>query len=180
MPRLILGFVLALGVGLVLVAAMPVAVSTPKLGVVDLSRVFDAHPRKAELERELTALEKGLNEKLQTLQESLEKKRADLALYEPNTTPYRELEKAIFSLSQEVKFEKARAQDEFAERKRAFNENLANEVQRAVADFGAAQGFDIIWQRRFSLSSDALSWSSVVYTNDASDVTDEVIAALGK
>lgn len=154
--------------------------SSARIGVVDLGAVFDAHPQKAELEKNLGALEKKLNETLTSLQEQLKSQRANLELYEPNTDPHRALEKEIFGLLQEIKFEKGRADDEFATKRRKFNDQLAKQLQDEVEAFGQEQQFDAIWQRKFSVSSDALSWNSVVFAKDTVDITDRLIEFVQK
>lgn len=161
-------------------ATAPNADENSNIGVVDLGAVFDAHPKKKALEEDLAALEKTLNKNLTTIQEKLKNQRANLELFEPNTGPYRALEKEIFGLLQEIKYEKARADEEFSSKRRVFNEQLAKQLQQEVEAFGNESQFDAIWQRKFSVSSDALSWNSVVYARDTVDVTQRLIEYVKK
>ncbi len=153
-----------------------------KLGVVDVNRLFQDYKKKGELEHDLAQIKERMEEKLALLKKKMEPIAKELELLEKGTERYRDLEKQLFSITQESNYEVQSTEQEFTRRKQAFREQLIADIHRAIAEYGRAGGYTLIVQREFTLPERALaeSWQSVLYHAPELDVTPAIHEALNR
>ncbi len=165
--------------GWITALALLAVAATPKdgarIGVCDLDEVFAAHPKKTNLEKELTVLGEELQQKLGALESKIKKQKAELDLLEPGTPTYSRIEKSGFSLSQELKYEQAQAARRFDERRESSYAKILEEVLKSVEAFGRDHGFDVILLEEVSLSKKAVHWKPVLYHSPQVDVTQAIV-----
>ena len=136
-----------------------------KIGYVDMAKVFDGYAKTQTSDAALEKKGKQKEAELKGRMEELQKMRQSLELLsaEAREAKAREIEQRADALQ---RFRTHTAQDLRRERD-AIAKGLLEEIQRGVQAFADANGFSLI-----------LDGQAIVYGQDASDVTDEVLAAL--
>ena len=167
-----------IALALLLVAAGARDAPDLRIGVVDLTQVYEGYERRGTLQKELEQSGKDVEEKIATLDEKITELRDERALLEKGTTRYDEIEKELFRLVQDRKYELAQAKKRLDERRREFHGELMTEIRSAIAAYGAAEHFTAIFQKEFSLTAEMSSWQSVLYHDAAVDVTAAVLERL--
>ncbi|MFN0057480.1 MAG: OmpH family outer membrane protein [Planctomycetota bacterium] len=173
-PWIALGCLLSLGI---IAAAEPAG---RKLGVVHLTVLFEKNPRRASAESKLKAVKTQGEETLKALEAKVKAQRDQLQLLEKSTTRYKDLEKELYALEQELKYEHNRCGQEYVQLVRQQREELLAELRKVIAAYGRTHGFDAILQQELTLSSEELSWSSVLYHAPECDLTEAILAELAK
>lgn len=167
---------------LMLVSAAQPSSAAPRLGVVDMGRVFQDYRKKGDLERDLQKIKDELETKLAALKKKIEPLARELELLAKGTDRYLEIEKEIFRLTQESNFEASRAEEEFTRRKRTSHDQLIADIHATIAEYGKTHGFGMILQREFTLPQEALadSWRSVLYYPPEADLTAAITEILNR
>ena len=167
---------LVLLVAMFLVAAQ--GVSSPRLGVVDLHVLFEGYYKKEELEKKLKNSKGILEGKLQAIDAQVDEIRGEIALLEKGTSRFEELERKLFGLVQERRYEKQRATQELARNKARFHEALLGEIRASIRKYGREHEYIMILQKEFTLSTESLSWHSILYHSNEVDLTATLMEAL--
>lgn len=171
--------ILALLVGL---AALPLRgnarSSTTQLGFVDLNRLFESAPARAQLEGELGAHRSQLEEVLRTIDGQLAELATELNLLEKGTQRHEELELRVLTLQQKRALEQRRLTEEFARKKAAFHDRILEGIEREIEAYAREHGYSAILQREFTLSQESRSWKAALYVEPTSDVTDAILTRL--
>jgi outer membrane protein len=168
----VLGFASAL-----LIAAQA---ASPKLGVVQLTEVFEKNPRRAAAEVRLNEHKSRSEEALRALRQRARELEQQLQLIEKNTTRHAEVERELVRLQSDFNYEEKRAADEYRNLVRTQRESLLREIRQVIDRFAQQNGYALILQRELTMSSDELTWVSVLYVDRAHDLTAPILAELSK
>ena len=163
---------LAAGVALALAAAGHGAVraeeaAAPKIGFINLAKVFDSYERTKASDADLQKRGKQKEAELEGRMNELKKLRESLELLneEAREAKAREVEQKAEELQ---RFRATTARDLRRDRDRAAKEILA-EIQRALEEHAKAQGYTLILDSR-----------SLLYGEGAHDLTDEILGTLNQ
>lgn len=141
------------------------AVEGSKIGYVDLALVFDSYNRtknsEASLEQRGMQKEKELEGRLTELKKLREN--LELLNEDARETKAREVEEKAESLQQ---FRNSAARDLRRERDKVAK-GILEDIQGAIQEYGKANGFSLVFDAR-----------SLLYAEQAHDVTDEIIKLL--
>ncbi|MEM7168274.1 MAG: OmpH family outer membrane protein [Planctomycetota bacterium] len=167
---------------LILAAVLLAAQGTPqqRIGIVDLNQVFEGYSQKDQLEAELATVKKKMEEQFDKIDNELKQLRGELELTEKGTTRYGEIEDRAAALIQKRKRLNRESSQEFQERKLAFHDQLLTHIDQTIQAFAIEQGYTTILQREFTLSTQSLSWKSVLFAAPETDVTAHILARLNK
>ncbi len=138
-----------------------------KIGYVKLDKVFDGYERTKESDRLLEQKSQKKHTELETRATELKKLRENLELLsdQARDTKAREAEEK----SDEFQRLKTRSQRDLVRERNAMAKTILDEIQEAITDYAKANGFSVMLDRR-----------SLVYGQDAYDVTDEVLKVLNE
>jgi len=165
---------------IIAVALLAVAARTPtpKIGVVDLERVFEAHPGKPRMEAALVELRERFEETIGNLTRRKSELEEAIGVYEAGSAKRDEIDKELILVDRELEYERNRATSSFRNRKLAAREKIVQEVGATIRKSGAERGYSVILQQRMSISSDLPTWDAVLYHSSPIDLTDEIIETL--
>lgn len=176
MRRLIPTLLCCLCVVTVLIAAQ--SPTSDRVGVVDLNRVFEEYSKKDQLEGELAAVKAAMEAKFKEIDEQLSKLHDERELTEKGTSRYGEIEDSAAALVQKRKRLQRESAADFQRRKLAFHDQLLKQIDQTISSFATEHGYTAILQREFTLSSEAMSWKSVLFAAPTADVTDQILQRL--
>ena len=145
--------------------AVRAAEGAAKIGYVDLGRVFDDYNKTKASEGSLEQRGKQKEQELEGRLSELKKMRESLELLndEARDAKAREVEEKAESLQQ---FRNSTARDLRRERDRVAK-TILSDIQTTIQDYGKANGFSMIFDAR-----------SLLYAEEASDITDEILKLL--
>ena len=147
----------------------------PRIGVVDVNRLFENFHKTNQLDAELTKVSEKLGTEIKKLEGRIEKLRGELSLLVRGTDRYNEIEKQLFSLVQEHKFEMNKAKTAVQAKQVEFRDQILAELRAAVDAYGRQQGFTMILQKELS-AAEGKGWRSVLYCADGVDITEAILA----
>ncbi|MCI0650738.1 MAG: OmpH family outer membrane protein [Planctomycetes bacterium] len=161
-----------------LIAAAAQHQPAARVGIVDLNKVFEGYGRKDALQAELKKLKDKYNEQLTAIDAKRKPLEAEVELLEKDTARRQELEREVYRLVQDQHFERRRFEEAFQAAKLGFHNQLLDEIRAVIAEYGRSEGFTVILQREFTLATESLSWQSVLYHAEETDVTPLILARL--
>lgn len=147
----------------------------PKLAVVDLAAVFEAHPRTAEATAELTAARNEARKKFRAESEALKntlQRHQELLREGKRAEAAAELEKANAlerSIAELGTTNQKNLEDKFRDTKRA----IMDDITRVVREFNAEKGYAMVFDKS---ATSANGLSQLVDAPGADDITAEIIA----
>jgi len=146
----------------------PVLAKDLKIGVVDIARVLDESPQaeaaRSALQKEFSPREASLLEKQKKLRKLEEQIARDGAIM--SKSERERLEREFVSEKREFKRDQDEFRDDLNFKRNELLENLQVKLIGSIRDFAKSQGFDLLLAE------------GVVYTNDALNVTEDVLKAL--
>jgi len=156
---------------LVLAILMPsaFAYSQTRIGVVNAQEVIEDSKRGAQIQKELSALQKSKAAAMQVLQEDV--KRLEKDLLSPALNAETREDKSE-QLEQKRKTLQRTYEDAQRELQRETQEKLLElekEIMPLIAQYGKAGGFAVIYDR---------ARSGIVYFDEAIDITEDIIRAM--
>jgi len=145
----------------------PATAAELKIGYVNLAKVFDGYERTKESDRGLEQKGQKKQAELETRATELKKLRESLELLsdQARDTKAREVEEK----SDEFQRLKTRSQRDLVRERNAMAKTILDEIQQAIADYAKANGFSVMLDQR-----------SLLYGQEAYDVTDEVLKVLNE
>ncbi|MGE3163776.1 MAG: OmpH family outer membrane protein [Planctomycetota bacterium] len=170
-------------IGLLLLAVLLIAAQAhpgPRIGVVDLNRVFEGYGQKEAHEQELARFKADIDAKIQALDARLAELRTELELLQKGTSRYTEIEDQLLAVSQRKLLDQRRAAEEFQKRKVDMHEILLNEIGQAISALGRELGYTAVFQQEFTLPGESLSWRTVLYHDAEIDLTSKVLERLNQ
>ena len=157
-----------------------------KIGIVDISSVFEKYQKRIDLDQELKEQEKGFQDEVNKKRKEIidldeETQLLDLGS-ESRSSNENLLERKNVELEGYAKF----AERQLLKKYKNFFENIYQEVVKKVEEIGEQEGYDLIIKREESdLKSGAISdlqfkigIRSVLYHSDSVDITLNVIDTL--
>lgn len=151
---------------------------TLRIAVVDLERVFDSSPKKKALEaaleteyREKSGVVAGMEKEIKGLQQ-------EMTLVNPGSPEHNALSEQVALKLTRKKLYEERSEGELIGRRLASFDEVYTEVKAVVASVAVAERFDLVLQRRLVIQEGSPPWDSVLYANDALDITDVVVARI--
>lgn len=169
--------VVVLGLGL-LGASAATRPAPPPVAVVDMAKLFAAHPGRRSMEQALALEKSELEEEVKERKAALERLQEDLAALDPKTTAYREKDGELYKARRDLEFRLARGTEELQRKRSRFRTRIVREIEGVVDRFARAHGYDLVLQRELVVSREELSWKSVLFCAARLDVTDAVISAM--
>ena len=171
-------------VSLAICVAVLIAAATqsgsPKIGVVQFSQIFEGYEKKDVLQSQLESEGEALKKKPEEMDDQVTKLRSELELLDRNTSKYREMEKQILHLMQDVNYERKLATEQLNGKKSQFHEQIIKEIRAGITRYGKEHGYTMILQREFTLASEIRSWRSVLFHSAETEITLEVLAELNE
>ena len=146
-------------------AGAPIQAAESKIGYVNLAKVFDEYLRTKDSESGLEARGKQKQAQLEAQFNDLKKMRQGLELMNDQTRESKTRE--IEEKSDEFKREKTRTERELLNQRNGIAKQILDEIAGVVSDYGKSNGFTLILDQR-----------TVLYGQEISDVTDEVLKTL--
>jgi Skp family chaperone for outer membrane proteins len=149
-------WILAIGGAALLGAAIP-ATATRNAGIpaivctIDLERVFEAAPRRAEMEAGLQARDAELKTEIEGKRKEIEKLKGELDLTRPGSDEHSRLQRELVAKQADLRFVGEQAEEEMERRVLELRDKLLGEIEKVVADVCEAQGYDIVVQREFKI-----------------------------
>ena len=157
-----------------------------RIAVVDLSRVFDEHPKTAAAMEELKVQEEAVQEEMRQLVEEIDKKRTELAqAREAMNTPLLsdaaraakraeldERETALAELQLRARKTGESKMRQLQEQLLDVRKGIVDEMQKSLGDFAAEQGFALLFDKS-GLTMNGVP--SIAYYRPNLDVTDALI-----
>lgn len=150
---------------LFLVPASGVAADAPKMGYVNLGKIFDNYQRTKASEQALQQQGKQKQAELEARVTELKtlRKHLDVLSEQAREAKTKELEEK----SDELQRLKTRAERDFLRERNRMAQTILQEIQQTVADYARANGFSLVMDQR-----------TVLYGADTYDLTDEILKAL--
>ena len=157
--------VVGLSAGQALVACPTASAQELKLGYVNLGKVFDQYQRTKDSEVGLEQRGKQKEAQLQAQLEEIKKLRDGLELLNDQSREgkTRELEEK----SDRFKRTKEQSERELVTQRNQLAKQILDEIGQAVAEYGKANGFTLIFDQR-----------SLLYGQDSYEVTDKIVQIL--
>lgn len=157
-----------------------------RIGVVDLERVFEAHPKTAAATAELKVQEEAVEAEMKQLFDEIEKKRAELQqAREAMNTPILsdaarsakraeldERETALAELQLRARKTAEAKTRQLREQLLKVRQGIVDEMQKALGEFAAEQGFALLLDKS-GLTMNGVS--GIAYFRPDLDVTDALI-----
>ncbi len=174
--------------GAVLLAAPARAQQAPKIGVVNVAKVFSNYRKTQELERDLKATRDQKQQVADEKRNELNKLRESIALLELGTDERKKQEEDFQKKQVEFQsFQKVTA-DALVNKRREATEKLYAEIAKAIGDHGREQNFDLIVKLDDApITSDSvdelifkINQRNVIYVSPKLDITDTVLNRLNK
>lgn len=142
-----------------------------KIGYVDIKKIFEGY-EKAKKTEEMFKKEVGeeqknidkMQEEIKKMQEEYEKKK-NLMKDEERQKKENELRTKIQEFSKKY----TEVNQKLDERRKQLEEQIFNEIKKAISDYGKKNGYTVILDSRL-----------ILYGEEASDLTEEVIKLLNK
>ncbi|MEE8141904.1 MAG: OmpH family outer membrane protein, partial [Planctomycetota bacterium] len=154
--------------------------SVQRVGVVNLNTVFEGYQKRNTLEKQLNEERKALKKRIDGMEKGLAKMRVELELLDRQTTRFQELEKQARHLLEDLKVEQRHAAEALQRKQAQFHNSLLAEIRAVIGRYGEEQGFTLIVQKEFTLSSEARSWRSVLYHDPQIDLTQKILEVLNQ
>lgn len=156
---------------LVLMLGAPLMANAEKIGVVDMSTVFEQLPQREQIAQQLKTEFGDRMAKVQKMQQEmrtlLEKRQRDEALM--SASQKTDLERKMEALQSEYQL-KGKALDEDLRRRQSEEQNkLLVKVQKVITKIAQQEKYDLVLQR-----------GAVVYATPNADISDKVVEALSK
>lgn len=156
---------------LVLMLGAPLMANAEKIGVVDMSTVFEQLPQREQIAQQLKTEFGDRMAKVQKMQQEmrtlLEKRQRDEALM--SASQKTDLERKMEALQSEYQL-KGKALDEDLRRRQGEEQNkLLVKVQKVITKIAQQEKYDLVLQR-----------GAVVYATPNADISDKVVEALSK
>lgn len=115
-----------------------------KIAVVDFHRAFMAYGRRDELQTELDARKKRMNEELGKLENSLKAKQSDLETFQPGTEKYREFQLKLIELETLIQVSKRQFEIELEKVQRTHMQTLIADMEKVLQVYAKEQGYDLV------------------------------------
>lgn len=147
------------------VPCSPSDAADTKIGYVDLARVFDGYQRTKESDQVLEQTSKQKQTELEGRVNELKKLRQNLELLNDQTKEAKARE--IEEKSDEFQRLKTRTERELVRKRNQLAKDILDEIQQTVTEYAKANGFSLVLDQR-----------SLLYGQDAYDVTDDVLKLL--
>jgi Skp family chaperone for outer membrane proteins len=160
----------------------------PKIGVVNIAKVFANYKKTQDLERDLRATRDQKQQVADEKRNEIVKVRDSIALLEIGTDERKKLEEEFQKKQVEFQTFQRVTTESLSGKRRDVTEKLYSEIVKAIADLGKEQNFDVIIKvEDTSLSSETLdellfkiNQRNVVYAAPKLDITDAVLNRLNK
>ena len=157
-----------------------------RIGVVDLERVFEEHPKTAAATAELKVQEEAVEAEMKQLVDEIEKKRAELqqareamntpilseAAREAKRAELDERETALGELQFRARKTAESKTRQLREQLLKVRQGIVDEMQKALGEFAAQQGFALLLDKS-GLTMNGVS--GIAYFRPDLDVTDALI-----
>jgi len=147
----------------------------PRLAVVDLTAVFEAHPRTKEATEKLTAERDAARKKFRAESEALKnalQRHQELLREGKRAEASAELEKAN-ALERSIAELGTTNQKNLEEQFRQAKQAIVDDISRVVREFNAEKGYAMVFDKS---ASSANGLSQVIDAPGADDITAEIIA----
>jgi len=169
-------------------AHAPAADGGPKIGVVNITKVFESYKRKRALEEDLRSTREQKTRVIREKETELKQIVDELQMLDLGSEQRKNREADLEKKQVDLRSFTEVTAGNLAVQKREVTEALYTEIVKAIADYGKKNGFDLIIKYEdVEIKSDSLdqllykiNQRSVLYTSDAVDITQEVIGMLNK
>ncbi len=157
--------IVLIGVAAASAAAAAAAAGAPKIGIVDMQRVYEESKYKAEYEKSLQELVTSIRVKLSEGLQKIEKMKQDMFLLTDEARKRKQAE--ITGEQNKLKEYRATAEREVEERKRQYLKEFDEKVTAIVEEVATAKGLNLV-----------LNSVMVIFNNGTLDLTDAVLTKL--
>ena len=159
-----------------------------KIGICDFKKVVENYPDKAKLEKQMQDLAQKKNDELNAMREQLKTLQSSIELFEVGSMERSKAEENLKRKSIELQAALQQAREDIALERRKLMIEMYKDIATVVAQFGKDNGYDLIFKAdepdfnvraMIDLQIQMLN-HKLLYSNPALDVTDAIVALVGK
>lgn len=158
-----------------------------KVGVVDVTKVFDSYAKKKELENRMEAEQKRFQEKAKAMQEDLQTFTSNLELFDPGSDERREAEMDLKKRRIEFDAFRLQVRDDLLALQSKSLETLYKSIVDVIDAYAQEKGLDLVFRKdtphydrpakdRVKLVQYEITNNKLVWSSPSLDITDAIIA----
>ena len=159
-----------------------------KIGICDFKKVVENYPDKAKLEKQMQDLAQKKNDELNAMREQLKTLQSSIELFEVGSMERSKAEENLKRKSIELQAALQQAREDIGRERRKLMIEMYKDIATVVTQFGKDNGYDLILKAdepdfnvraMIDLQLQMLN-HKLLYANPALDVTDAIVALVGK
>lgn len=159
-----------------------------KIGICDFKKVVENYPDKAKLEKQMQDLAQKKNDELNAMREQLKTLQSSIELFEIGSMERSKAEENLKKKSIGLQAALQQAREDIGLERRKLMIEMYKDIATVVTQFGKDNGYDLILKAdepdfnvraMIDLQLQMLN-HKLLYANPALDVTDAIVALVGK